>query len=228
MRQVLDLVVALMTTQSDAERQSAIKARVLGRLFEIIAHQASQPLVKPALKAFEGFVSKRTFLPAEILRAYGQWNHGDEIDYSSGDDLEDVKVNLDKFISGVFDWLCLPDISPAAGKFIVAFLVALQKAPLIEMELTPSGHASLWQEWIRQCLNKDPENLENIQRYIFVPLFKLDKGGSIAFLRGLLDKQSFSDQDSPMRASQFLILLAALDVGKSSGLVAEPCMYCSP
>ncbi|KAG9237179.1 putative death-receptor fusion protein-domain-containing protein [Amylocarpus encephaloides] len=94
-----------------------------------------------------------------------------------------------------------------------------------EEEVGDDSHPSqsaLWQQWIRQGLAKHPRALENVKNYLFSPLFKIDRLGSLAFLKDLNEQKEISELQNQDIDAQSMLQLAAMDAGKKAGLVEEP------
>lgn len=221
MRQVIELLASLISSNPDEEVSAAVKEAILRRLFSIITHQSAQPLVKPAFKSLECFLGKGTISTDALIGCYEKHVSSNK----SGDAVGlDRICSWDSFISEVFEWLTLPDISPAAGKFIVTLFGKLRK-DLGGSQGSVADHTMLWQRWIRNGLSKDPEALENTKNYLFPPLFKLDRSGSLLFLGELNSQGPISGLKIQDSNAHSLLQLAAIEVGKKSGLVEEPSKY---
>jgi hypothetical protein len=211
MRQVLDLISSLITRNPDSEAVASVKSSLLEKILRIIGHQEAQPLVKPAFKCLEYLMGKRTISTETFIKAYGR--HRPETPLVSLSDLWDA------FIHENFDWMNLPDVSPAAGKFLVTIFKLLRSQSADQVS---DKAASSWQQWLRRGLSKHPGALENVKNYIFLPLFKLDRAGSLVFLEELNKQSSISDVTVQDLDTHSLLQLAAIEVGKKAGLVEEP------
>jgi hypothetical protein len=216
MRQVVELLSSLVAKNPDQQAGRAVKTTILQKSLSIITHQAAQPLVKPAFKALECLLSKRTICTQELIDAYEQNRTASSPSVTKDTESE---TRWDPFFAEVFEWMTLPDISPAAGKFLVTVFRELRGnsdgVPL-------KNFTSSWQRWIREGLSKQPEALENVKNYLFPPLFKLDRPGSLVFLEGLNTQSSVWDMKTREFDAQSLLQLAAIEVGKKSGLIEEP------
>lgn len=223
MRQVLELLASLITSNPDKAISDAIKTEILNRLFSIITHQSSQPLVKPAFKAFELFLTKGTLGVGEVIQSYSRRDLSSPTEIRpSSNEIAGNKIEIqywDSFVSDAFDWMSLADVSSAAGKFLVSLFRELRKESAEDSTSNLPKYTLLWQRWIRNGLRDHPESLENIKNYLFPPLFKLDRPGSMAFLEGLTQEQALSNLENQDLDAQSFLLLAAMEVGKKSGLV---------
>ncbi|KAL3417418.1 hypothetical protein PVAG01_11418 [Phlyctema vagabunda] len=219
MRQVLELLAALISNNPDESVTIVTRSSILERLLSIIAHQASQPLVKPAFKCLECFLAKGTISAQDLGQSYKRITA--PISKDSNFVAALPTESWDSFVSEVFDWMTLPDIAPAAGKFLVTLFKELKKSDVGNTAEHPQ-HTDLWQRWIRNGLSKDPGALENIKYYLFPPLFKLDRPGSLVFLEDLNKQKPISELSSLDLSAHSFLQLAALDAGKKAGLVEEP------
>jgi hypothetical protein len=222
MRQVLELLASLFSLQPVEEISLSVKESLLRRLVSIITHQDAQSLVKPAFKSLEYFLGKRIISTDSLISCFQDLRVFSDV--STNDRVAEPVIFRDLLIGDVFEWLALPDTSAAAGKLLVTLFIALGSLSRESPNQAP-GQTVLWQQWIRDGLNKYPETLENVKNYLFVPLFKLDRFGSLSFLGNLNNQESISDLKSDDLEAHYLLLLAATDVGKKSGLVEEPSMH---
>lgn len=220
MRQVLELSSSLVARNPNQQTSEAVKKAVLERTLSIIAHQNAQSLVKPAFKVLECFLSKNTISPKEVLVAFEARVYRVSVSDqpSTGSAHEEL---WDTFILGVFDWMVLPDISPGAGKFLVTLFKAMKPAAE-SSDGHQADYSTLWQRWIRKGLAKYPQAFENVKNYLFPPLFKIDRPGSLAFLESLNQQRAIPNLQSQEVDAHALLQLAAMDVGKKAGLVEEP------
>jgi hypothetical protein len=221
MRQVLELVSSLIAKNPDATAATAVKTSILCRNMAIIAHQAAHPLVKPAFKSLECLLSKGTISTAELIDAYEKTSLES---ISLGTEKDARETSWDNFFSGVFVWMILPDVSPAAGKFLVTVFREL-RSHSVNSPNQPDHDIASWQRWIRKSLSKSPDALENFKNYLFPPLFKLDRPGSLAFLEDLNKQSLVWDMKGQEMDVHSLLRLAAIEMGKKAGLVEEPSKY---
>lgn len=224
MRQVLELLSSLISLNPDEYSSDSVKRAILQRLVSIITHQSAQPLVKPAFKSLECFLGKGTISTGALIGCYE-----DQISSTRSSTQPDLDEGAEKdsywdsFMSEVFEWLTLPDVSPATGKLLVTLFVKLRNE-FGRSHVHTANHTVLWQQWIRNGLSRNPETLENVKNYLFPPLFKLDRSGSILFLDDLNSQGPISGLKIQESNAHSLLQLAAIEVGKKSGLVEDPGM----
>ncbi|KFY35851.1 hypothetical protein V494_05528 [Pseudogymnoascus sp. VKM F-4513 (FW-928)] len=212
MRQVLELLSSLISRNPDKAVSNGFKTQSLERLLSIISHESAQPLVKPAFKVLECFVIKGTYNSSDLFEAYGR---------ISGDAEPTRESQWDKLVSEVFEWMSSPETCSAAAKFLVSLFGELKTSP-IEGSEDAGNYSKYWQRWIQQGLAKHPESLENVKNYLFPPLFKLDKAGSLQFLRNISANNAIDTVKNREVDSGATLFLSALEVGKKYGLVDDP------
>lgn len=218
-KQVIELVASLLARHPDKKVSGNIKEAFLIRLVSILTHQAAQPLVKPAFKALDLFLAKGSLSPKELLEAYERSIAPGPSDYYPK---PETLASWDRLISNLFDWMIFPDISPGAGKCLVTLFRQVQSIP----EANIPDNTLLWQRWIRNGLDKEPEALENVKNHLFPPLFIFDRPGSMKFLEALNKQTPISDLKSRRELNAHMLLqLAAIEAGKKAGLVEEPSMW---
>jgi hypothetical protein len=222
MRQVLELLASLITLNPDKKASSIMKMEILERVLSIITHQSAQPFVKPSFKVLDCFLSKNTISVNELTDVYGGSSFlGSRIKFKSHVQKVDDPNLWHSFVYAVFEWMSLPDTSPAAGKLLVTLFQKLRVVSTENESSDGEAYTILWQRWIRHGLTRQPDSLENIKNYLFPPLFKLDKMGSLMFLQDLARESHFEDLESQESDAQAFLLLSAMEVGKKSGLVDE-------
>ncbi|ESZ93537.1 hypothetical protein SBOR_6079 [Sclerotinia borealis F-4128] len=214
MRQVLDLLTSLLNSHPNLVVSKSLVTIMVERLLSVIGHQASQPLVKPAFKILEHLIGKGTITIDDLAAS-----RKEPIKLSSNKGSLPSST-LDGIVSETFQWMNLQDVSPSAGKFLVALFKVSKELASEVKSAEVKTHTRLWQRWISEGLNKNPDALENIKNYLLPPLFKLDRVGSLAFLQDLNQKGLLDMQDQSME-SESLVHLSAIEVGKKAGLVED-------
>ncbi|KAG4441401.1 hypothetical protein IFR05_003088 [Cadophora sp. M221] len=245
MRQVIELISTMIAKNPTKETTLAIKKAIVEKDMLIVTHQAAQPLVKPAFKSLESLMGKGTINAKDLLDAYHKeptvkQNHETVLSDEEGQpglnaalgasmeiSRESAQIALvpeesswDSFFSDMFDWMTYADISPAAGKFLVTVFRDLRTTSDNQGAL--SSNTASWQRWIRHGLGRNPEALENVKNYLFPPLFKLDRVGSLSFLEDLSKQSAAADVQNQEIDTHSLLQLSAMETGKKAGLVEEP------
>lgn len=220
MKLVLDLLTVLTGQNPDQETAASIRRHMLISLVSIITRQSTRPLVKSCINSLNHLFVRSVYKLEDIANTYREV----EPAVASLSDLELWR----RFCSALVSWMYLHYVCSVAGKFIVTVFRALRDLAQAGPE-SGSLHeltVETWLDWLHEELRANPAILENIKLYIFVPLFKTDRPRSLELLdilnRPPTEKASRSDHNElDMNA---ILRLAALEVGKKSGLVEDPGM----
>lgn len=219
MRQVLDLLTSLLSSHPEPAASKSLVRIIVERLLSVISHQASQPLVKPAFKILEHLIGKGT-IHIDDLAASRKHSTQEVVASTRSDTGVSPSSTLDGIVSETFQWMNLQDVSPSAGKFLVSLFKVSKNATTGDRSDAAKSDTRLWQKWISEGLSKNPDALENVKNYLFPPLFKLDRAGSLVFLQALNQKGPLDMEGQDME-SQSLVQLSAIEVGKKAGLVED-------
>ena len=211
MKLVLDLVPQLLRRNPDDEASQSAKRVVLDSLVSIIVGKSSKPLAKSAIKALDHFLTKGIFTLEEIRITYVSLLR----DKSPSDDLRVWK----SFIAELFHWMKLHFVCPTAGRFIMCLYRGLRRD---NSEKAVDFSIETWNQWLLEALTEEPSLLEPIKTYIFLPLFKADRGEALRFLKQMNEHEAVSASSNIDLSLPAILQLAALETGKKVGLVEEP------
>ncbi|KAI1492500.1 putative death-receptor fusion protein-domain-containing protein [Biscogniauxia mediterranea] len=209
MRLVLDFLAYSISRNPAQAVGVSIKARVLRESVSIITQKASRPSTKSAMVSLDHLVQKKIFFLCDIVGVYC-----DIYAISS-----DQQTNAwDAIIGRVFAWMEIQYVCPVAGKLLVTIFTS----PWHKDDDGSRHHPDAWHRFIYNGLNANPELLETIKHYIFVPLFKTDRDGSLRYLHHLSRMQKLTGKDSRGWDLNAMLWLAMLEAGKKIGVVGEP------
>lgn len=211
MKLVLDLVPKLLRKNPDHEIARSAKRVVLDSLVSIIVGKSSKPLAKSAIKALDHFLTKSIFTLEEIRVTYVSLLR----EKCPSDNLQVWR----SFVAELFHWMRLHFVCPTAGRFIMTLYRYLQRD---SSEKAVDFSIEVWHQWLLEALSNEPSLLESIKTYIFLPLFKVDRGEALQFLKRMNEHEAISASASIDLNLPALLQLAALETGKRVGLVEEP------
>ncbi|KAK3322123.1 putative death-receptor fusion protein-domain-containing protein [Apodospora peruviana] len=219
LRLILHVLVASSTANPDPETGKLIKAHVLETLVSIVARTSTTQLTKSGLQCLDHFLTKQAIHLDDICLKYR------EIKFLESHLPEDAagRPELEVWRSFVFDlfsWMELSYVSPLAGKCIVHIFRGLEKRSAENATPGSTGFiAELGHTWLQDALEQSPGHMDDIKNYVLVPIFKTDKPAALRLLEAF-NRQGALDEHVTDQA--LLIQLAALEIGKKSGLVDEP------
>ncbi|CAM1505583.1 Fc.00g112200.m01.CDS01 [Cosmosporella sp. VM-42] len=213
MKLVLDLVPQLIRRNPDEEATQSIKATILDSLMSIMTGRSSKPLAKSAIKSLEHFLTKSVFALDEIRTSYVTFQRNEAFI----DELEAWR----SLIAELFTWMKTHFVCATAGKLITTLYRSLRR----QSSEKPEGFGvKVWNQWLLDALAEEPSLLESIKTYIFLPLFKVDRGEALRFLKDMHEYEGVYASANIDVAFPVLLQLAAFETGKKVGLVEEPAL----
>lgn len=216
MRLVLDVLAMFLTRHPDVEVADRLQVEFAYGALSIVSGKSTKPLVKSALRLLSYLFGKKLIGLDGLARSYAKAA-------GLGPDIEGRPL-WRKFFAQLFGHMKAQSMSTVAAKFIVDVHLALRRLP----ELDPSHlTVAAWQKWVVAALTAHPQLLETIKLYVFVPIFKEDRGGALEYLNQMVKMQYVLSNDGAKFDLAKNLQLAALDAGKKVGIVEQPGMSCS-
>ncbi|KAI1096449.1 putative death-receptor fusion protein-domain-containing protein [Rostrohypoxylon terebratum] len=207
MRLVLDFLVYFISNNPIPDVGISVRDTILANTISTITQQSSRPSVKSAIAALDHFIQKKLVYLYSILEIY-----------KGIKDLPSDEIGLwDTFIAKIFTWMELHHICSVAGKLLVTVFTNPWYADR-DVRHNPES----WHKFIYKALQTNVDYLESIKLYIFVPLFKTDKIGSLTYLDRLFSLQTLRSHESNGLDPNSMLWLAMLEAGKKVGVVDEP------
>ncbi|KAI1816773.1 hypothetical protein GGS20DRAFT_593980 [Poronia punctata] len=207
MRLVLDYLVSAIKWNPDADTAKSIKTSILDETISAITLQASKPSTKSSMIAIDHLIQKNVVFLGDVIEHY-QRIRGD--DSPSGEPWE-------AFISRIFAWMEMQNVWTVAGKLMVTILTQ----PWYEGDPLSRHQPQTWHRFIRSGFKANPETLETIKVYMFMPLFKTDPSATLAYLSQLTSLQKLTTTDSQGWDTDAMLWVALLEAGKKTGVVGE-------
>ncbi|KAI0440175.1 putative death-receptor fusion protein-domain-containing protein [Xylaria telfairii] len=208
MRLALDYIVSSIIWNPDAETSKSIKDNILNDTVSAITLQASRPSTKSSMIAIDHFIQKKVVYLGEVLQVYRHLHEG----------LFQQEAPWDSLISRVFAWMELKHVWTVAGKLIVTILTQ----PWYQDDTTSIHHPNTWHKFILSGLSINPELLEPIKVYIFMPLFRTDSASTLLYLNELTSFQKLTTSDNESWDLNAMLWVALLEAGKKTGVIGEP------
>lgn len=138
----------------------------------------------------------------------------------SGDDIDEVQALL----SSVFHWTAKGDFGSIIGQLIAVILDKLDKRPQDTATTTEDAanpSIPVWSSPLHETLGRNLENTEAYRSHIFPVLFKRSLPQYAAFLNQLGLEQIFTSGHAIDDENTREMLYAALQTGKSLGMIEE-------
>lgn len=216
MKLVLDVMALLIGLNPQAESRKLIKGHVLDTLLPYLLERANKQRVKLSMASLNHLLAKGSYSlgdvashcrqlhpPAAALSHLGVWR---------------------MLIRDMYSWMGFQYVCPAAGKLLGTVFCLLCVSGDVTTQPDNDGvfTIELWLGWLQDAVAASPDILENIKNYLLLPLFKSDPEGSLRLLQHLAVSQPETHGDGQELSTVALLRLAALQIGKKSGLVNDP------
>ncbi|KAI0887401.1 putative death-receptor fusion protein-domain-containing protein [Annulohypoxylon maeteangense] len=207
MRLVLDFLAYFISNNPTADVGVSVRNTILNNTISTITQKSSRPSVKSAIAALDHFIQKK------LVELYGVLEIYKEINNLPSDDI----TLWDTFVAKIFAWMELHHICSVAGKLLVTIFTNFWFEDK-DVKHNPES----WHGFIYKALQTNPDYLEPIKLYIFVPLFKADRTSSLIYLQNLFTLQTLTSHGSNGLDPNSMLWLAMLEAGKKVGVVDEP------
>ncbi len=217
MRLVLDLLAVLIVQNPSVQLGRETKVQILQTLISISIRQSTRPLVKSSISCLNYLLTKSVCTLDDIASTYRALQ-------VSAARLPSLSL-WRQFVHEMFHWMNLHYVCPVAGRLLVTVFGGLREAASATgPDSAEDSHftVEVWHQWLQDGLSAFPDILENIKLYIFVPLFDSDRTASLQLLEHLSRLQPLKDSEGSNLDDSAMLQLAALEVGKKSGLVEDP------
>ncbi|KAM5351554.1 hypothetical protein ACJ41O_004277 [Fusarium nematophilum] len=206
MKLVLDLLPQLIRRNPNEQAAQSTKSAILDNLVSIVTGKSAKPLAKSAIKVLDHLLAKNIVTLEEIRTCFVALQPKD----GSVGALEVWKA----FFFELFHWMRLHFVCPPAGRFIVCLYRALRRQ---EQERPVGLSIEIWHSWLLEAVDEEPSILESIKNYIFLPLFKTDKGEALGFLKRMNEHEAVSASTEIDLNLPALLQLAALEIALGNG-----------
>lgn len=215
MKLVLDTIVQLRSRNLDKDAVASTDKILIRTLVSFVIGTSTKPVAKSAIKTLDHFITKKVFTLDHLSHTYASC--------LSRSDTDDPIELWRTFFAELFNWLRLHYVCQTAGKLMVTLYRGLrEQGRSRQPELT----VELWHQWLLSFLAQDPSLLERVRDCVFIPLFKVDRAAALEFLRKMNSHEvatSNNNRGFDLDVAA-LLQLAALETGKSVGLVEEPAL----
>ncbi|KAI0201484.1 putative death-receptor fusion protein-domain-containing protein [Astrocystis sublimbata] len=205
MRLALDYIVSSIRFNPDVETSKTIKHSMIFNTVSVMTLEASKPSTKSSMIALDHFLQKKVIYMSEVLEIYNLLH-------------DSFESEQDSFVSRIFAWMENQTLWTVAGKLIVTMFTQ----PCFRDDKLSKPHPNTWHKPILAGLSANPELLEAIKVYIFIPLFRTDPTSTLTYLDELTSLQRLTTNDSESWDLNAMLWVALLEAGKKTGVVAEP------
>jgi hypothetical protein len=225
MKQVLSTIVKLLGKAPAAQTVDTTTTRCLN----IALKERDRSRAKPALHALTIFLSRNVLSVSQLVVLYAcvMTGHTDRQSI-----LQDINQYQAEFISNLLAWIPVGDIAPTAGQLLSAVAATALGTPPASTD--SNSPLPVWAEPLVRGIEATPDAIHAFRYHAFPALFQSGIQVYVRFLEyldfrqllGLATVDSTNNDDPSSNGDiRRLVLLSALQAGKTSGLVQECSKY---
>ena len=234
---ILTSITALLAKGHQGASRAAIQAAVIDVIIPLIVLGEPQSRLKGSLVFLESFIRRDAILPSEFIPLLREWLSKNKrkwvsnftkdhevlsigesdpgLDIASGDLSDELAAKI--FVLGLLTQTNNKTMAVPAGN-LLAILVQKMKA-----ETPPEKLSGMWVTPARRLVLEHVETLEDLSNRLLEPLFTVDPNGFKIFLETLPVKSLLEGDMTDAPEAEYMVLFAALQVGKKINLVHEDC-----
>jgi hypothetical protein len=229
-KHLLGSITTILAKRHQGEIRRVIQTAIIDAIIPSILLGEPQSRLKGCLVFLEMFIRKGAFLPSEFISSVRAWLEQSperwttvfakdcEIlqDESGSSDMSD-ELAARIFVLGLLTQTNNRTMAASAGNLLS---VLIQK---MKPETSPQKLSEIWVAPVRRMVLQSEESLEDLSNRLLQPLFTIDPSGFRTFLETLPVQSLLKGDMSDEPEAEYMLLFAALQVGKKVNLVHEDC-----
>lgn len=246
MKQVLLALMKLLVKQQQQAESRLIQSKVGDATIPSVILGEPRSRLRASLVSWEVFIRKNAISPFDLISLVRDWllaNHerwlpvfdedcktlgidtthfinqaSNNSDLDAGSD--DAAAKL--LVQGLLTLAKNVDVASLAGSVIAVFFQKIKAGstsghPLAKVQ----NFSSIWVAPVKRIMLQNLDILESLSNYILHPLFTADSSGFHCFISQLPLKGLLTGDMADAPLEEFILLFAALQMGKKIGLVHE-------
>jgi hypothetical protein len=237
MKLILTSITALLAKGHQGASRSAIQATVIDTIVPNIVLGEPQSRLKGSLVFLEAFIRRDAILPTEFIPLLREWLSRNKEKWSSRfakdrevlspgetepiSDITSGKLSDELaakiFVLGLLAQINNKAVAVPAGNMLATFIQTMKA------ETSPEKLSEMWVIPARRLILEQVETLEDLSNRLLEPLFTVDPNGFKTFLETLPVKSLLDGDMTDAPEADYMVLFAALQVGKKINLVHEDC-----
>lgn len=238
-KKLLASITAILAKSHQGATRAALQTAIIDAMVPSIVLGEPQSRLKGSMVFLEIFIRRDAILPNEFIASIRQWllknkarwvtnftndqealSLGDSVpafDMDSGNLSDELAVRI--FVLGILVQVNNRNMAVAAGNVLS---ILLQK---MKTETSPEKLSSIWVTPVRRMVLRNVETLEDLSNRLLQPLFAIDTNGFKIFLETLPVKSLLKGDMTDAPEAEYMVLFAALQIGKKINLVHEDCEF---
>lgn len=186
MRQVLTVLVKLLSTNADSDAATVLINGTVSRCLSLIYSYEDASCVRAAMNILEVFLNKSMITATSLVRLAMEISTESPLTDGPGGSQTPSTIHpgelglsmvrtLPNFISMVIGWMQQVDIAPAAGRLVVSLFEASKGDSAItdSMAFAPSA-GPLWLPPILEAIRERPALVDTLEYHVLPRLFRLE------------------------------------------------------
>ncbi|KAJ5499360.1 Armadillo-like helical [Penicillium expansum] len=238
-KQLLASITAILAKSHQGATRAALQTSIIDALIPSIVLGEPQSRLKGCLVFLETFIRKDALLPSEFIPLIRQWllkntnkwatlfandhetlslgESGPAFDIASGSLSDELAARI--FVLGLLIQTNNRTMALPAGN-VLAILIQKMKP-----DNTPEKLSAMWVMPVRRMVLQNIETLEDLSNRLLQPLFTIDPNGFKTFLDTLPVKSLLKGDMTDAPEEEYMVLFAALQIGKKVNLVHEDYIF---
>ncbi|CAI7573376.1 unnamed protein product [Penicillium palitans] len=238
-KQLLASITAILAKNHQGTKRAALQTSIIDALIPSIVLGEPQSRLKGCLVFLETFIRKDALLPSEFIPLIRQWllkntdkwatlfandhetlslgESGPAFDTASGSLSDELAARI--FVLGLLIQTNNKTMALPAGN-VLAILIQKMKP-----DNSPEKLSAMWVMPVRRMVLQNIETLEDLSNRLLQPLFTIDPKGFKVFLDTLPVKSLLKGDMTDAPEEEYMVLFAALQIGKKINLVHEDYIF---
>ncbi|OJJ47298.1 hypothetical protein ASPZODRAFT_65750 [Penicilliopsis zonata CBS 506.65] len=247
MRQVLISLVTILAKNQDSQEKNALRSRIGDAVLPGVILSEQRSRLKGSLVSLDVFIRKTAVTVSDLVDMTATWllNNYERFLALCVDDCKALSItpaqfaqadmqnqeyvaSLREIAAKVFVLSLLKqvqnkELASVSGSVLATF-VERMKYELESQQVSPEESqqwSAIWAAPFKHISLRNLDNLETIANNVFEPLFTADPSGFKVFINQLPVKSLLAGDMTDAPLAEYMVLFAALQVGKKLGLVHE-------
>ncbi|KAJ5943687.1 hypothetical protein N7516_003855 [Penicillium verrucosum] len=238
-KQLLASITTILAKSHQGTTRAALQTSIIDALIPSIVLGEPQSRLKGCLVFLETFIRKDALLPSEFIPLVRQWllknadkwatlfandhetlslgESGPAFDTASGSLSDELAARI--FVLGLLIQTNNRTMALPAGN-VLAILIQKMKPGN-----SPEKLSAMWVMPVRRMVLQNMETLEDLSNRLLQPLFTIDPNGFKVFLDTLPVKSLLKGDMTDAPEEEYMVLFAALQIGKKVNLVHEDYIF---
>ncbi|KAJ5960846.1 Armadillo-like helical [Penicillium vulpinum] len=238
-KKLLASITAILAKRHQGTTRATLQSSIIDALIPSIVLGEPQTRLKGSLVFLETFIRKDALLPSEFIPLIRQWllkntdrwptlfandhetlslgESGPAFDTASGRLSDELAARI--FVLGLLIQTNNRTMAVAAGN-LLAMLIQKMKPGNSSEKLS-----AMWVTPVRRTALQNIETLEDVSNRLLEPLFTIDPNGFKIFLDTLPVKSLLKGDMTDAPEAEYMVLFAALQIGKKINLVHEDYIF---